>query len=269
MASHAVSNFTQQELWLAALFAAIIECGFFTLLVVAGANRGNVHAVVSPVPSETPIAVTPVLDDVPLLKLGGKRMRPKLPDLWKKNPPIQRYEATSAPSPMAPKTPDAIPSSPLAPKDAGPPPPPDAAVAKHVDQVLPDAGPPPKEIPQVMGEGVADGVKGGTETDPLKGRAIGQYKQLLLAWFNARWHPPDLPCDQMKGLSVSATPSWGADRTVAGYNIIRLSGNATFDEKAKSAWASIVGQQVPPPPPLYADIDAHSVGTITFTSQCK
>lgn len=124
MASHALPIFTHQELWLAALFAAIIECGFFALLAAAGANRGNVHAVAPPVASETPIAVTPILDDVPLLKLGGKRMRPKLPDLWKKNPPIQRDEATSAPSPMAPKTPDAIPSSPLAPKDAGPPPPP-------------------------------------------------------------------------------------------------------------------------------------------------
>ena len=182
---------------------------------------------------------------------------------------MQRYEATSAPSPMAPKTPEAIPSAPLAPKDAGPPPPPDAAVAKHVDQFLLDAGPPPKVTPQVGGKGVADGVKEGTETDPLKGRAIGQYKQLLLAWFNARWHPPDLPCDQMKGLSVSATPSWGPDRTVVGYNVVRLSGNATFDEKAKSAWANIVGQQVPPPPPLYSDIDAHSLGTITFTSHCK
>ncbi len=37
---------------------------------------------------EIPIAVKPVMDDLPLLKLGGKKMRPKLPDMWKKQAPI-------------------------------------------------------------------------------------------------------------------------------------------------------------------------------------
>ena len=270
MALATTRNFTHIEIGTAAFFAAIIEGMFFSILLVAGENRGLVRAAAPPVASETPITVKPVVDDAPLLKLGGKQMRPKLPDMWRKNPPIQRYEATSAPSPMADKTPEAIPSSPLAHKDAGPPPPPDAAVAKIVDQVIMDAAPPRKETPQALGEGVADGVKGGTETDPLKGRAIGQYKQLLLAWFNNRWHPPQLPCEEMKGLTVAAVPVWGADRTVSGFNIVHLSGNATFDEAAKSAWAnSIVGQQVPPPPPLYADLSPQSLGTITFTSQCK
>jgi len=266
-----IRAFTQQELWLAALLAAGIECGFFAVLITAGANRGNIHAVEAPAPSETSIAVKPVLDDVPLLKLGGKKMRPKLPELWRKNPPVQRFEAASAPSPMAPMTPDAIPSSPLARKDAGPPPPPDAAVAKQVDQVLLDAGPPPKETQQAQGEGVADGVKEGTETDPLKGRAIGQYKQLLIAWFNAKWHPPDLPCDVMKSLTVAGIPTWGPDRTVTGITPARMSGNPTFDERAKSTWASIVGQQIPPPPPLYPDITPNQIGAIIFTSAsvCK
>ncbi len=267
--SISIRTFTHQELWLAVIFAAGIECGFFTLLITAGANRGKVRAIEAPAPTETPIAVKPVLDDVPLLKLGGKKMRPKLPDLWKKNPPIQRFEATSAPSPMAPMTPEAIPSSPLARKDAGPPPPPDAAVAKQVDQVLLDAGPPSKTAPQVQGEGVQDGVKEGTETDPLKGRAIGQYKQLLIAWFNAKWHPPDLPCEVMKSLTVAGVPSWGPDRTVTGITPVRMSGNATFDESAKSTWASIVGQQIPPPPPLYPDITPNQIGAIIFTSASK
>jgi len=264
-----IRTFTHRELWLAVIFAATIECGFFAMLVAAGASRGKVHAIEAPAPTELPIAVKPVLDDVPLLKLGGKKMRPKLPDLWKKNPPIQRFEAASAPSPLAPMTPDAIPSSPLARKDAGPPPPPDAAVAKQVDQVLLDAGPPPKETPQVEGAGVQDGVKEGTETDPLKGRAIGQYKQLVIAWFNAKWHPPDLPCEVMKGLTVAGMPTWGPDRTVVGITPVRMSGNATFDEKAKSTWASIVGQQIPPPPPLYSDITPNQFGAIIFTSASK
>lgn len=264
-----IRTFTQQELWLAVILAGGIECGFFALLITAGANRARVRPIEAPAPSETPIAVKPVLDDVPLLKLGGKKMRPKLPDLWKKNPPIQRFEATSAPSPQAPMTPDAIPSSPLAHKDAGPPPPPDAAVAKQVDQVLLDAGPPPKETSQAQGEGVQDGVKEGTETDPLKGRAISQYKQLVIAWFNAKWHPPDLPCDVMKGLTVAGMPAWGPDRTVLGITPVRMSGNAVFDEAAKNTWASIIGQQIPPPPPLYSDITPNQFGAIIFTSASK
>jgi hypothetical protein len=264
-----IRPFTQQELWLAVILAGSFECGFFALLITAGTNRANVRHLEAPVPSETPIAVKPVLDDVPLLKLGGKKMRPKLPELWKKNPPVQRFEATSAPSPHAPMTPDAIPSSPLAHKDAGPPPPPDAAVAKQVDQVLLDAGPPPKESQQAQGEGVQDGVKEGTETDPLKGRAISQYKQLVIAWFNAKWHPPDLPCDVMKGLTVAGMPTWGPDRTVLGISAVRMSGNAVFDEAAKNTWANVIGQQIPPPPPLYSDITPNQFGAIIFTSASK
>jgi len=263
-------TFTEQELWLAVILAGMIECGFFGLLIMAGTSHGRVKAVLPPAPSEIPIAVKPVLDEVPLLKLGGKKMRPKLPELWKKNPPVQRFEATSAPSPKAPMTPEAIPSTPLHPKDAGPPPPPDAAVAKQVDQVLLDAGPPPKETqPQAQGEGVADGIKEGTETDPLKGRAVSQYKQLVIAWFNAKWHPPDLPCDVMKGLTVAGMPQWGPDRTVIGITPVRMSGNATFDGAAQSTWASIVGQQIPPPPPLYSDITPNQFGAIIFTSASK
>jgi hypothetical protein len=265
--SASIRTFTQRELWLAVLLAAGIECGFFAVLIMAGANRGKVHEVESPAPSEVPIKVNPVLDDVPLLKLGGKRMRPKLPELWKKNPPIQRYEAASAPSPMASMTPEAIPSSPLVRKDAGPPPPPDAAVVKQVDQVLVDAGPPAKQTPQVEGEGSPDGIKGGTETDPLKARAVGQYTQLIIAWFNARFRQPDIECETLKTLRSVVAPTLGPDRTITAFSVVRPSGNATFDERIKSTMSSIVGQQIPPPPPLYPDIA--NIPPVTFKGQCK
>lgn len=261
-------NFTQSELGMAMMVAMLIEAAFFSLLIVAGANRGNVRAEAPPVPSEIPIAVKPVLDDdLPLLKLGGKRMRPKLPDLWKKSPPIQRYEASSAPSPMAEKTPEAIPSSPLAPKDAGPPPPPDAAVVKQLDQLLVDAGTHPKEAPQPQGEGSPDGIKGGTETDPLKARAVGQYTQLIIGWFNARFHQPSIECQTLKGLSASVSAALGPDRTVTGFAVTRPSGNAEFDERVNSTMTNIVGQQIPPPPPLYPDIV--KLPSVTFRGQCK
>lgn len=260
-------NFTQSELGLALMAAMLIEGAFFSVLIAAGANRGKVHAAAPPVASETPIAVKPVLDDLPLLKLGGKKMRPKLPDLWKKNPPVQRFEASSAPSPMAEKTPEAIPSSPLAHKDAGPPPPPDAAVVKQLDQVLLDAGPPPKETQQPSGEGSPEGIKGGTETDPLKARAVGQYTQIIIAWFNARFRQPEIECETLKGLSASVSATLGPDRTVTGFSVLRPSGNAQFDERVNTTMGSIVGQQIPPPPPLYPDIV--KLPSVTFRGQCK
>jgi hypothetical protein len=260
-------NFTQSELGLAIMVAMLIEGVFFSVLIAAGANRGKVHAAPPPVASETPIAVKPVLDDLPLLKLGGKKVRPKLPELWKKNPPIQRYEAASAPSPKADKTPEAIASSPLARKDAGPPPPPDAAVVKQIDQVLLDAGHPQKESQQPPGEGSPDGIKGGTETDPLKARAVGQYTQLIIAWFNARFHQPDIECETLKGLSSAVSATLGPDRTVTGFSVLRPSGNAQFDERVTNTMTNIVGQQIPPPPPLYPDIV--KLPTVTFRGQCK
>jgi hypothetical protein len=266
MAMASPRNFTQRELGLAVLFAAFIEGMFFSLLIVAGENRGKLHDLSPPVPSEIPMAVKPVLDDVPLLKLGGKQMRPKLPDLWKKNPPIQRFEESSAPSPLAEKTPEAIPSSKLASKDAGPPPP-DAAVAKQVDQVIDNPGPQPPDVPQVQGEGSPDGIKGGTETDPLKARAVGQYTQLIIAWFNARFRQPDIECETLKTLSSSVAATLGPDRTVIAFAVTRPSGNATFDERVNNTMSSIVGQQIPPPPPLYPDIV--KLPSVTFRGQCK
>jgi hypothetical protein len=45
-----------------------------------------------------PIAVKPVIDELPLLKLGGKKpQKLKQPDMWTKQAPaVRRYEARSA-----------------------------------------------------------------------------------------------------------------------------------------------------------------------------
>ena len=81
-------------------------------------------------PQEIPINVKPVMDELPLLKLGGKK-KAKLPDMWKKQAPVQRFEESSAPSAKASKSPEAIPSSKLAPIDASAPPP-DAETARII-----------------------------------------------------------------------------------------------------------------------------------------
>ncbi|MGE5788341.1 MAG: TonB C-terminal domain-containing protein, partial [Myxococcales bacterium] len=237
-------------------------------LVIAGKNAHQLKAIEPPAEKAIPIAVRPVVDDLPLLKLGGKKVRTKLPDMWRKAAPVQRFEATSAPSPKAEMTPQAIPSTPLAKPDAAPPPPPDAEVAKQVDQVLTDAAPPPPNAPAVEGEGSPDGVKEGTETDPLKARVLSQYQAKILAWFNARFRQPtQIECETLKGLRASVVVNIGADRQVAGYSIVRQSGNATFDAAVKASMDTNVGQQLPPPPPLYPDLLNTTVHPV-FQGKC-
>src|SRR6187402_526675 len=229
----AVRAFLPQELALAAFFAALVEIGLLGLVIVAGQNRTKVVAHEAEVKEEVPIAVKPVMDDLPLLKLGSKKVKAKLPDMWTKQAPVQRFEESSAPSPKAAKTPEAIPTSPLAKADAAAPPP-DAAIAKVVDQELTDAAP-PKDEPNLPTEGAADGVKNGTETDPLKARALDLYRVKIIGWFQARFHPPtDLPCDVLHGLSAGASISVGPDRTITSATLSRASNNGAFDGKVKA-----------------------------------
>jgi TonB C terminal len=249
----AARAFLPRELALAAFFAGVVELGLFGLLITAGQNRARVVAHETPPPEEISIAVKPVLDDLPLLKLGSKKVKMKLPDMWTKQAPVQRFEEKSAPSEKAEKTPQAIPTAPVATADAAAPPP-DAAIAKEVDQKLVDAGA-PKEEANLPTEGAADGVKQGTETDPLKARAANLYADKLIGWFQIRFHPPtDLACDVVHGLTATASITVSADRTITGYTISRASNNPVFDAKVKSTLDALVGQELPPPPPLYPDL---------------
>lgn len=244
-------NFEPHEVALSLAGTAAVLTVFFTLLIVAGANNAHVKPVEPPPAAAMPIKVRPVLDEAALLKLGGKK-KAKLPDMWKKNPPVQRFEAASAPSPQASKSPDKIPDSPLAKADASAPPP-DAEIAKQVDQVLLDAGPDASATAE--GEGAADGVKEGTETDPLKARAISAYHAKLLAWFRVRFkEPTEVPCAELKKLNTSVTVQVSGERSVSGYSVTGLSGNAVFDARARATMDGTVGQELPPPPPLYPDI---------------
>jgi hypothetical protein len=252
--SAATRTFTQSEIRYATVFAAGVEVGFFLLLILAGSGDAWVREKKDALPEPVPIAVKPVIDDLPLLKLGSKKVRAKLPDMWKKNPPIKRFEEASAPSPFAEKTVEAIPTSSVAKGDAEPPPP-DAELAKKVDELLqPDATAP--DQPHPPGEGSPDGVKEGTEKDPLKARAISLYAAKIQAWFSARFKPPvgEIPCEELKKLSAGVTANVGPSRAVAAYNVRRPSGNPIFDAKVKSTMDGTIGQELPPPPPNYPDI---------------
>jgi hypothetical protein len=249
----AARAFLPREFALAAFFAGVVELGLFGLLITAGQNRARVVAHETPPPEEIPIAVKPVLDDLPLLKLGSKKVKMKLPDMWTKQAPVQRFEEKSAPSEKAEKTPQAIPTAPVATADAAAPPP-DAAIAKEVDQKV-DAAP-PKEEANSPTEGAADGVKQGTETDPLKARALDLYRAKVISWFTVRFHPPtEVPCDVLHGLTASLVVTVGAERTVGSYTLTRPSNNSVFDAKVKATIDGVIGQELPPPPPLYTGLD--------------
>jgi hypothetical protein len=270
-AAGGLSAFSTRDVALAGAGAAMVEAALFALAVAAGASSGHIKHHEEPPPESMPIKVTPVLDEAPLLKLGGKKVKTKLPDMWRKQPPVQRLEEKSAPSPKAAKTPDAIPTSPVAKLDAQAPPP-DAEVAKQVDQVLLDAG--PDAAPTVEGAGSPDGVKEGTETDPLKARAVSQYRAKIIAWFNARFKSPskeEIPCEELTKLRASVSASVGGDRSVAGFSVGRASGNALFDSRVQSTMQGTVGAELPPPPPLYPDILSSTV-SLTFAGrddECK
>jgi hypothetical protein len=263
-------SFLASEIVLAAGLSVIIESTLCILLATAGGGP-RIHAKEEAPPEPEPIAVNPVLDDVPLLKLGSKRQRAKLPDMWVKKPPIKRYEATSAPSPKAAPVPEKIPDTPLA-KPSAEPPPPDAAIAKKVE-ALPktDAGP-PKHPQNLAQEGAEDGVKEGTETDPLKAFAVSQYRIKIASWFNARFKRPtgEIPCEELKKLRASVAAAVGGERTVTGYSLVKASGNPVFDARVKATLDGIVSgaAELPPPPPNYPDILGTSISVAFFVPSC-
>ena len=257
----AVAAFGMGELIVALTLAFAIEILFFAVLVRAGSTaeiEEDRIAEAKPIP----ISVKPVLDDTPLLKLGGKKkLRAKLPDMWKKQAPIKRFKARSAPSPDAKDDVEAIPQSEVATGDAGVPPP-DAEVAKEVDEDIERMDASPDVESNIEGEGSPDGVKEGTETDPLKARAVSLYRAKLINWFNRRWRvPTEIPCEELVKLSASAVANVGGDRSVVAYTLTRPSGNASFDASVRAAMEASVGQQLPPPPPNYPDILGGTVST--------
>jgi hypothetical protein len=192
--------------------------------------------------------------------------------MWTKKPPIKRYEAASAPTPKAEAVKEKIPDTPLVKPNAEAPPP-DAAIAKKVEEVThPEEEKPEKVAEQNLPtEGAEDGVKEGTEKDPLKAFAVSQYRNKISAWFNARFKKPtEIPCEELKKLRASVSASVGGERTVTGYSITKPSGNEVFDARVKSTLDGIVssGVELPPPPPNYADILGTSLAVSFHVFSC-
>ena len=211
------------------------------------------------------VRVTPVIDlDTPLLKLGGARDARRLPDRWVRQTPRPRAEQRAFVSTRAGKAEHDAPPPEVKVAAAGEkPPPPQAEIAKQVDAPLSvpaDAGPPAN----VDEKGHADGVKEGTEVDPLKARAVDVYRAKIAGWFSSRFRVSGSGLDraELVRYRVSASVSVGADRTVSGFTVTP-SGNAAFDAAARATLGGVLGQPIPPPPENYPDV-AQTQINVTF-----
>jgi len=269
-ASSPRADFTLSEV-VAGLIVALGAQAFGFALLSSGGGVALKADISDELSRPMSVSITPVIDDAPLLKLGSKKPG-KLPDRWVAPRPVERTTAAALPSPQAPLTADAIPKSAVS--DAGTkPPPPDAQLIKQADLLLavPEAGPAPVSTV----EGAPDGVKDGTETDPLKAHAVDMYRVQLEQWFAQRFTiRGKIPFDALKDLRARAVITIGPERTVTAFTIQRPSGNDTFDQALEGSLSAIIasGAELPTPPQMYPDV-LKSSQSITFRcsnrSQCE
>ncbi|UQA61804.1 TonB C-terminal domain-containing protein [Polyangium aurulentum] len=258
------SDFRAREIAIAVIAAIGVQAGAVLLLRASSLEKPAAAPEIDKGPS-VPVKITPVLDlDAPALKLGGKRDKTKLPDRWVKPKPKKRVEEQAFVSPKAGKTEEDIPKPEIPVADAGTPPPPEAEVTKSVEtpiEEIPDAGR-PTNAPV---EGHEDGVADGTETDPLKGRAVDIYRDKIRSWFSRRFRVSGtgLSADEITKFRVAASVTLSGGRQVVGYSIVP-SGNEAFDAAARSALEGAKGQEIPPPPENYPDIVQTQI-SLTFT----
>jgi hypothetical protein len=202
-----------------------------------------------------PIKVKPVIDmDSPLLKLGGKKVRAKMPEMWAKAPPPRPISERQAH--VSTKAGDEIPPDDLEVSDAGEPPDPDAEVAENADPMEDtDAG----EVG--VGGGSPAGSKEGTETDPLKARAASQYHGRISGFLRSGW---GCPAGVKPGCASSASVS------ISGLTVSSVSfagcGDAALDSAVRAHMQGKVGQSIPPPPENYPDMAPNNF-SVTFV--CK
>lgn len=267
------AEFSPPEVIGATVVAVFIELGGFLMLRTEGGT--HLQADISDDRAKPmAVSITPVLDEEgPALKLGTKRQPGKLPDRWLAPRPVERAVPHAVPSPKAEAVPQAIPTV-AVPNKPVPQASPSALPAKDIETPLTGQTPQGPE-PVSTVEGSPDGIKEGTETDPLKAHAVSLYRVKLDNWFSARFAiRGKIPFDTLKGLRSRVVVSVTAERTVGGFSIAAASGNSTFDEIVRSTLQSIQSSQaeLPPPPPLYPDILGQTLPIVfscTNRSRCE
>ncbi len=248
MTTHARRTFDAQDITIACAVALLAQIAFvaaFSMpsppLIEADISNDNARPIA--------VAITPVL------KLGSKNPS-KVPSPWQRKRPAAAKSQAPLPSPLAEKTPEAIPTSnvpdastepnpvstgkpgPVAPEDAG-----TVATAASI-------------------EGSEQGAANGTETDPLKARAADIYRNQLGAWFMSRFDiRGKLPFATLKTLRATAIVTVTADRKLGSFSVVKPSGDSTFDGEVRATLSRIQsgGSELPAPPPLYPDMLGSSI----------
>jgi hypothetical protein len=239
-------NFDAQDITIACAVAVLAQLGFivaFSLpspqLVQADISNDNGQPIA--------VAITPVL------KLGSKSPS-KLPSEWQRRRPAAAKSQAALPSTQAEKTLEAIPKTHVA--DAGVAP--TAVDAGRVEQSNaaspPDAG---AVATAASAEGSEQGAANGTETDPLKARAVDMYRAQLAAWFAARFEiAGKIPFDKLKALHSTVSVTVTDDRKMGSFSVGKPSGDPTFDAEVQATLVRVQssGVELPAPPPMYPEM---------------
>ncbi len=196
----------------------------------------------SPVEIEEPTIARPVIA-ASMLKLGKPMDPKKLPD---RLVPKAR---------TAPKPADVVASAEDSAKkhlDAGAPPPPNtkesdlANLIAKSDPFAEDAG---KSRPE---EGHAEGVEGGTETDPNKVHAGDAYAMQLGAFLHERWQYPTV-ISQGEANKLCVIFQVGIDRRMTIWHVqqspVKSSGNELFDDSARTMLQKLLDDRTALPQP--------------------
>jgi hypothetical protein len=197
--------------------------------------------------------------DSPILKGGNKKV--KLPKEWEVAPrPVPRQDSAVV-SPNAKDDPDAIPG-PKPIYDGGTAPDPDGSTTSDRDaEVSPEhgeGGGKPGDLPGGEGAGGTPGSPNGNTTDRARVRAAQMYQGRLVSFFKAGFRCPPLPEGAPKcSPSGSVTISGGLIVTSTSFSPC---GVPEIDSAAQAVLNSKRGQQVPPPPADYPDLQVSSLG---------
>ncbi len=281
--SEVLQLFKPWEIAAAASFAFAVQG--FSFIVFSSSKPPAVQADISDEASR-PMAVS--ITPVPLLRLGSQHPG-KLPKSWNRHPSVAPRPTEAIPSPAVEADADSIPKT--ATTDAGP------LFTSSLDQ---DAGildatnrdAPSFDATSVEQGGLFDaqfdapgsgamelgspeGSEHGTETDPLKARAINMYRAQLSSWFLSRFNiRGKIPFDTLKTLRATALVAVTGNRRVGGFSVTKPSGNEVFDSEVRAALtqAQASGAELPSPPPMYADVLGETIAVsfrCTTRSQCE
>jgi hypothetical protein len=165
--------------------------------------------------------------------------------------------------------------------DAGTPPPPNTQpsdIQKLISKSDPFAEDGGKQRPE---QGFAEGVEGGTETDPSKVHAGDMYAAKLGQFFHDRWTVPSV-ISQGEANHLCVTYQVNISPRMAVWHLkedpVRKSGNELFDDSAREMLQKLLdhGTALPEPPPEVADSYRGRTVAITLagasngdSSRCK